>query len=143
MSDNNDTRHLPINSPEVPANGAKAPAAPQDSKPRWLRTPPIDIYEAEDGLVLLADLPGVTAEGVELQIQDNQLTLFGRCQTALPGDEHLVHQEFQMGDFLRSFILSEDVNHEGITAKLNGGVLEVRLPRTPRTQPRKIQVRAQ
>ncbi len=109
----------------------------------WVRTPPIDIFETEQGLVLRADLPGVTIDGLELQIQENRLTLFGRPSTAIPTDEQLVHQEFQMADFLRSFILSDDVNHEGITAKLQHGVLEVLLPRTPRAQPRKIQVSAE
>lgn len=121
----------------------KAEAEAQEPQEHWVRTPPIDIYENDLGLVLRADLPGVTIEGLELQIQDNRLTLFGRCSTTLPPEERLVHQEFQTADFLRSFILSDDVNHEAITAKLQNGVLEVTLPRIPRAQPRKIQVKTE
>lgn len=107
---------------------------------KWVRTPPIDIFETEEGLVLRADLPGVNVDGLELQIQDNRLTLFGRVTSPAPPDARLVHQEYHEGDFLRSFILSDDVDHDRISAKLNNGVLEVTLPRMPRPEPRRISV---
>jgi HSP20 family molecular chaperone IbpA len=118
------------------------PAAPQSPEPgpRWLRSPPIDIFETEEGLVLRADLPGVTAETLELQVQDNKLTLFGRVAGALPEPARLAHQEYRVGDFLRSFILSDDVDHERISARLSDGVLELTLPRAEKTPPRKIPV---
>jgi len=125
---------------ETPALApAGDPAA--DERSRWLRTPPIDIFETEAGLVLRADLPGVTAESLELQVQDNKLTLFGRVQGDLPPDQRLTHQEYHVGDFLRSFILSDDVDHDRITARLADGVLELTLPRAERAKPRKIQVK--
>lgn len=119
--------------------GAEPVLAAQEPS-RWLRTPPIDIFETEQGLVLRADLPGVTADSLELQVQDNKLTLFGRVQGDLPEAGRLAHQEYHVGDFLRSFILSDDVDHDQITAKLNDGVLELTLPRAEKTKPRKIQV---
>lgn len=103
-------------------------------------TPPIDIFETPDGLVLLADLPGVTLESLELQVQDNKLTLFGKVKPDLPADARLIHQEYAVGHFLRSFILSDEVDHERITAKLNQGVLEVVLPQLRKSEPRRIQV---
>lgn len=102
--------------------------------------PPIDIFETQEGLVLLADLPGVTLESLELQVQDNKLTLFGRVQFDLPAEAKLIHQEYAIGHFLRSFILSDEVDHERITARLNQGVLEVVLPQLKRSEPRRIQV---
>jgi len=113
---------------------------PEEVTKRWVRTPPIDIFETDDGLILRADLPGVTSEGLELQVQDNRLTLFGHVDHDLPENAALVHQEYHAGDFLRSFILSDDVDHDRIAAKLNGGVLEVHLPRSPRSKPRKISI---
>lgn len=107
---------------------------------KWVRTPPIDIFEIDDGLVLRADLPGVSPEALELQVQDNRLTLFGRVDSPVDDEARLVHQEYHSGDFLRSFILSDDVDHERITAKLTNGVLEVTLPKTPRAQPRRISI---
>ena len=127
-------------SPDPIAPPATEPAAAAAESPRWLRTPPIDIFETEQGLVLRADLPGVTTDSLELQVQDNKLTLFGRVQGDLPEPSRLAHQEYHVGDFLRSFILSDDVDHERITAKLNDGVLELTLPRAEKTKPRKIQV---
>jgi HSP20 family protein len=136
----NDATDIPAAGPATPAPVPPAELAPQT---RWLRTPPIDIFDTGDGLVLRADLPGVTSESLELQVQDNRLTLFGRAQLDLPEEERLVHQEYHVGDFLRSFILSDDVDHERIAAKLNDGVLELTLPRAPKAKPRKIEVKTE
>jgi HSP20 family protein len=121
------------------------PTAPSGDQPvqRWMCTPPIDIFDNGEGLVLRADLPGVSGDSLELQVQDNKLTLFGRVAPQAPTDARLVHQEYRVGDYLRSFILSEDVDHERISAKLTNGVLEVFLPRAPQAEPRKIQVKTE
>jgi HSP20 family molecular chaperone IbpA len=110
------------------------------SEPQVVFLPPIDIFETDEGLVLLADLPGVSGETLELQVQDNKLTLFGRVEPTIPPEARLMHQEYRVGHFLRSFILSDEVDHERISAKLNQGVLEVQLPRLKRSEPRRIHV---
>ena len=115
-------------------------AAPPPPTEHLVFTPPIDIFERDDGLVLVADLPGVTPESLELQVQDNKLTLFGKVAQVIPPNSVLLHQEYRVGDFLRSFILSDDVNHEKIVAKLQNGVLEVFLPKAPKSEPRRIQI---
>ncbi len=120
----------------LPGEPAATPAVQ-----RWVCTPPIDIYETDAGLVLEADLPGVTAERLELQVQDNKLTLFGRVSPQAPDGARLIHQEYRIGDYLRSFILSDDVAHERISAQMNDGVLQLTLPKAPRAEPRRIQVR--
>lgn len=131
----------PSTGTEIVAQSAAVPDTIQAPVPdRTVFMPPIDIYDSDEGLVLLADLPGVTIESLEIQVQDNRLTLFGRVTPALPPEARLLHQEFEWGDFLRSFILSDEVDHDRITAKLNHGVLEVVLPRAPKTEPRRIQV---
>ena len=113
--------------------------APADT-PRLLFNPPIDIYETEEGLVLYADLPGVSSEGLDLQVQDNRLTLFGRVHDRELDQDGLIHQEYQVGDFLRSFILSDEVDHSRIEARLVNGVLRIELPKAPRAKPRRIDV---
>ncbi len=123
-----------------PAQVQVQPSPPPAAPDRTVFMPPIDIYDSDEGLVLLADLPGVTIESLEIQVQDNRLTLFGRVNPLLPVEARLLHQEFEWGDFLRSFILSDEVDHDRITAKLNHGVLEVVLPRAAKTEPRRIQV---
>ena len=107
---------------------------------RLLFTPYIDIYESEEGLVLTADLPGVTIDTLELQVQDNRLTLFGRVSASVPDGARILHQEYGVGDFLRSFILSDEVDHERITASMSHGVLKVVLPKAPAANPRRIEV---
>jgi HSP20 family protein len=103
-------------------NGTPLAAAAREPE-RVLFNPPIDIFETEEGLVLLADLPGVTAGSLELQVQENRLTLLGRVAATVPPGARPVHKEYDEGDFLRSFILSDNVDHERITARLNHGVL--------------------
>ena len=134
----------PNGSTQIPVQ--QTPAQPVDvvreapAADRVLFTPPIDIYETDEGLVLLADLPGVSVKSLELQVQNNKLTLLGRVPSVVPANAQLLHKEYEEGDFLRSFILSEDVDHERVTARLNNGVLEVVLPRAAKTAPRRIQV---
>ncbi|QDT65087.1 Hsp20/alpha crystallin family protein [Calycomorphotria hydatis] len=111
------------------------------STSRFVFTPPIDIYESDEGLVLHADLPGVSIESLELQVQNNKLTLFGRVQPAVPEEAAIRYREYQVGDFLRSFILSDEVDHENIAASLQNGVLKVVLPRAKKTLARKIQIK--
>lgn len=115
-------------------------AADVEQPERLLFTPCIDIYDSDEGLVLTADLPGVTIETLDLQVQDNKLTLFGRVASNLPPNAKIVHQEYGVGDFLRSFILSDEVDHERISASMSNGVLRVLLPKAPTTKPRRIEV---
>lgn len=116
------------------------PAHVPTSPERMLFNPPIDIYVTDEGLVLLADLPGVSSETLELQVQDNKLTLFGRVENYVPEGALGRHEEYGIGDFLRSFILSDEVDHERISAKLTNGVLKVVLPKAARSEPRKINI---
>lgn len=130
----------PENQGLIPVQPAAPESTQEPAEPRLLFNPPIDIYETPDGLVLYADLPGVTADGLDLQVQDNRLTLYGRVapREGLPGQ--MLHQEYHVGDFLRSFILSDEVDHERIQARLSNGVLRVDLPRAARAKPRRIEV---
>ncbi len=113
---------------------------PDEHDQRMLFNPPSDIHESEDGLILEADLPGVSLDTPDLKIEDNKLTLFGRAQTTLPDGARPVHQEYHVGDFLRSIILSDNVDHERITARLANGVLRVELPKAEQSKPRRIEV---
>jgi len=138
MSDGNEVSIRLSKDPQVKRDTAKTPPVPEEQ--RMLFNPPIDIYETADGLVLYADLPGVTSEGLDLQVQDNRLSLFGRIQQRGGDEGTVVHEEYHVGDFLRSFILSDEVDHDRISARLNNGVLRVELPRASRSQPRRIEV---
>jgi len=100
--------------------------------------PPVDIYETNEALHLVADMPGVAADGLEIDVREGVLTLLGRQE---PVDEgRVVYREFRPGSYYRRFNLSEAIDQEKIQAKLSNGVLEVKLPKVPKVQPRKIQV---
>lgn len=141
-SEMNGISQIPLNqSPPVNESApAESSPAAMPAGERALFTPPIDIYETEDGLVLVADLPGVSVKSLDLQVQNNKLTLLGRVPSLVPANAKLLHKEYDEGDFLRSFILSENVDHEHVTARLNNGVLEVVLPHAVKSVPRRIQV---
>jgi HSP20 family protein len=135
---------IPVNNPqELSAPAPPPPAASESPVERVLFTPPIDIYDSAEGLMLIADLPGVTVDTLEMQVQDNRLTLLGRVPPTVPPEARLIHKEYDEGDFLRSFILSDEVDHERIHAKLNNGVLEVLLPKAAKTPPRRIEVKSE
>ncbi len=135
-TENNGISQIPVTS----SRPAEQPASTGAAGERVLFTPPIDIYETPEGLVLVADLPGVSVKTLDLQVQDNKLTLLGRLANPAPAGARLLHKEYEEGDFLRSFILSENVDHERVTARLNNGVLEVVLPHATKSTPRRIQV---
>jgi HSP20 family protein len=128
---------------QVVGQKAEEPKSEEAAQERFLFSPPIDIFETDEGLVLHADLPGVSIKTLELQVQDNKLTLFGRVRPVVPPDARTVHQEYGIGDFLRSFILSDEVDYERITATMNNGVLKVVLPKAPKPKPRRIEVNAE
>lgn len=113
---------------------------PNNERPVFL--PAIDIHETAEGLVLHADLPGVRRESVEISVENNVLQIYGKSSLEVPEGAEFVHQEFRLGDYYRSFILSEDVDTEKISAQLEGGVLTLTLPKLKRSGPRKIEVAA-
>jgi HSP20 family molecular chaperone IbpA len=92
---------------------------------------PVDIYEGADGLLLLADLPGVEPDGLTVSFEAPELRIEGRRGT---GDTASVYS--------RTFRVSEQIDPSGISAELTAGVLTLRLAKAAHTKPRKIEVRA-
>jgi len=105
------------------------------------QTPLIDIHEGPEGLVLEADLPGATEKGLSIQLEDNVLSLHARVEPTVPDDARLIHEEFRVGEFARSFILSDEVERSKITAELKDGVLRLGLPKAERAKTRRIEIK--
>lgn len=101
-------------------------------------TPPVDIFETADGLVVLADLPGVTMDGLKIEVRDSVLTIVGRTREALPG--HSIQREFSLASFFREFELSNKVDAARIGAEFRHGVLTLRLPKAEEAKPKTIAV---
>jgi HSP20 family molecular chaperone IbpA len=106
-----------------------------------LHTPPIDIHESAEGLVLEADLPGVTESQLSIQLEDNVLSLHARVSAPAPEDARVLHEEYRPGDFYRSFILSDEVERSKIAAELKNGVLKLTLPKAERAKTRRIEIK--
>jgi HSP20 family protein len=103
-------------------------------------TPPVNIYETDQEILLTSDMPGVRAEDVELRYERGELMLYGRIQ-ARERNGSLLSQEYEEGDFYRTFTLSESIDSSKIDAKCNNGVLTVRLPKVVSAHPKQIIVR--
>lgn len=123
-------------------NHPKASSAHSSKPPAVYFTPPIDIHEGADGLILEADLPGATEQSVSIQLEDNVLSLSAQVATPAPEGSRPLHEEFQIGDFYRSFILSDEVERTRITAELRNGVLRLTLPKAERAKTRRIEIKS-
>jgi HSP20 family molecular chaperone IbpA len=102
--------------------------------------PAVDISESENELVLQADVPGVRKDDIEINLDQDVLTISGRV--ALDDYDGLrpVYSEFNVGNFYRRFSLGETIDQAAISADMDEGVLTVRLPKKEAAQPRKITV---
>jgi HSP20 family protein len=103
--------------------------------------PAVDIFETDKSITLLADMPGVKAAGLEIDLRENVLTLTGRVSTPGTAKEANVLREYRPGTFFRQFSLSETIDQPKIDAQLTDGVLRLELPKVEKAQPRQITVR--
>ncbi|MBU1693940.1 MAG: Hsp20/alpha crystallin family protein [Verrucomicrobia bacterium] len=102
--------------------------------------PPTDIYERDDGVLVVCDMPGVDEKHVDVTLEDDVLTLTGSQQVQEPEGHELLHRGHWPGVFRRSFTLTTEVDREKIKARIRHGVLEVVLPKAKETQPKRIKV---
>ena len=101
-------------------------------------TPPVDIYETGQGLIVKADLPGVAKENMDIRVENNLLTIRARAAHVAPGEP--VYREYGLVNFFRQFELNERVDQSKISAELKHGVLTLNLPKAEEAKPRKIDV---
>jgi HSP20 family protein len=104
--------------------------------------PRVDIYETETGLVVVADLPGVSPEGLEVTLEKRVLSIYGRVEEDVPEGYSQAYREYAIGDFERQFTLSGDFDINGIEANLKYGVLHLAIPRAPEAAAKRIEVRS-
>jgi len=114
---------------------SKVPATREESR---YQIPPVDIYETDEGLVVVADLPGADGKDVDVRVENDILTIQAKAKTANVGDS--LHREFELTGYFRQFQLSEVVDQEKISAECKHGVLTVHLPRHAASKPKQITV---
>jgi HSP20 family protein len=122
------------------SGSSRVPASREEtrSQERYV-TPPVDIYETSEGLVVKADLPGVPREGLDVRVENNLLTIRGETAHAARGEP--VVREYALQNFFRQFELNERVDQQKISAELQHGVLTLHLPKAEEAKPRRIEVK--
>jgi HSP20 family molecular chaperone IbpA len=113
----------------------------EQTTPGLVFTPDVDIFESDREITLLADMPGVKAEDLGIDLRDNVLTLTGDITSGQGEIEEAIVVEYRTGKYYRQFTLSEVIDQEGIDAKLTDGVLRLNLPKVDKATPRKIEVK--
>ena len=104
--------------------------------------PQVDIFSAGDDIVILADMPGVAEEDIDITLEKDVLTINGYVSNVeSPEGYELAHGEYGIGDYQRSFTLPDEVDRDNIEASLSHGVLRLTLPKAPAAQTRKITVK--
>lgn len=114
----------------------------EQTKPGLVFTPAVDIFETEKEITLLADMPGVQADDLTIDLRENTLTLSGDTLPGESSDEQALLVEYESGKYYRQFTLGEMIDQANIDATLNDGVLRLTLPKVEKATPKKITVKA-
>jgi HSP20 family molecular chaperone IbpA len=119
--------------------GASREPARTDSPDDTLM-PPVDIVEEGNALHIIADMPGVTQDSLDIEVDNNVLTLEGQVQLEMPEGIEAIYAEVRAQRFLRRFTLSHEIDADGIEARIDKGVLHLVLPKKHTHQRRRIEV---
>ncbi len=105
--------------------------------------PDVDIIERKDDIIVVADMPGIDEDAVDITLENNVLSLYGKIDWEAPAQMKMIHGEYSIGDYQRVFTLSGDIDRNKIEATVNNGVLRIVLPKAEATKTRKISVKAE
>lgn len=119
---------------------AKAGAPASTSSEPALR-PNVEVFEDDEGINLIADLPGVVPRQLNVQVDKETLLIEGKAELPVPDDMQVLHAEVRHTLYRRSFALSSELDPERIQAQLRDGVLRLHIPKRSEVRPRKIEVR--
>jgi len=129
---------------EVRTTNPTTPAATEGARsmsPRPVFLPPADIYETKDSIVVLAEMPGVPSDGVDITLERRVLTIRGRVAAGEHKGYQPVYNEYTDGDYERVFTLSENIDRDRIEARLRDGVLHLVMPKAETAKARKIELK--
>ena len=121
---------------DIPVERHPSPGEPPES----YFVPPADVFETDEELVLVADMPGVKPEGLDVTIEENVLAIRGRPQAKPDPQGQALLEEFAVGEYYRAFQLPADFDSQKTRASLKQGVLTLRIPKSERLKPRRITV---
>ena len=119
----------------------------EETRPQLERTrggrayrPNVDIVEKQDELLVLADIPGVNGGDIDIRFEDGELTIHGPAAPRQDDQTRYLLQEYGVGDFYRTFRVSEQIDAGKISAEYRDGVLSLHLPKVEAAKPRRIKV---
>ena len=118
-------------------------ASAESTRPGPTFTPAVDIFETDREITLVADIPGVKADNLDIDVRDYVLTLVGEVEAPEGRDEVDVLREYDTGKYQREFKLSEMIDQSKIEAELKEGVLRLTLPKVEAVSPRKVKVKVE
>lgn len=119
----------------------KAPAKAEAAIDRLTFAPPVDIYETDDAAVLAADVPGCGEGNVDVSLEEGVLTVRGRVEPDRFPDHELTYAEYRVGDYERTFSVSDTVDVGKVEASVKDGVLRLVLPKAPEAKPKRIAIK--
>ena len=112
------------------------------TRTRRCYVPKVDIYETDESVILLADMPGVSRDSIDITLEKNILTIAGYLDDSSREGFGLAYSEYNEGDYERTFALSDEVDRNKIEAAMKHGVLKLTLPKAEEMKARKITVKA-
>jgi len=138
----NDTTRNELQKTNVQTTQATAPTKSSGDSPADTRAllPRVDVLEDERGITLLADLPGVPREKLDIKVDGETLTIEGEVATATPQGLEPAYVELRLPRYRRAFTLSRELDASHIEANLKDGVLNLRIPKMAHAQPRRISI---
>jgi HSP20 family molecular chaperone IbpA len=112
------------------------------TRDRLAFVPRADIYETEEAITVVADMPGVDETSLDITLENNVLSIDGFVEPMKPEGYSLAYAEYQVGDYQRAFTLSDQIDRDGIEAVIKDGVLRLYLPKVTEARKRRIAIKA-
>jgi HSP20 family protein len=113
----------------------------EQTRPGPVYSPVVDIFETDGAIHLVADMPGVNGDRVDIDVRDGKLKIVGNVEPPAEESERPLLREYENGRYERVFSVSDKIDVPGITASMKDGVLRLELPKAEKVRPRKIEVR--
>jgi HSP20 family molecular chaperone IbpA len=115
----------------------------QKREPEMVLRPPVDVFEDAEGITLVADMPGVDKDRLNLQVDKDSLSIEGDARIEMPEGMEALYADVRSTRYARNFALSSELETNEIEASIKDGVLRVRIPKRAEVRPRKIEVRVE
>jgi HSP20 family protein len=128
---------------EIQKREAETPETGERTRERKVYTPAVDIIERKDDIVVVADMPGVDEQSVDITLEKDVLTIYGKVETDMPEKNVLYFSEYGTGDYQRAFTLTDKVDRDKIQASVKNGVLKIVLPKAETVKTKKIAVKGE